>query len=235
MIKAVFFDVYNTLGRFHPPREEIQIAAAREYGLELTPRGIAEGYAKADAFMTRQNAREHIQRLTPEARLDFFAEYERLVLEGAGADVPVGQAKEIWQKVRAVPSILKAYDDVEPVLAGLKGRGLTVGLISNIFQDLDVIADNMGIAPYVDCKIRSKDVGAAKPHAPIFEAALRAAKVMPAEAVHVGDQYEGDVVGARNAGMGAVLLDREWLHAKHDDVTRIRGLAELPAVLDAWG
>lgn len=234
MLKAVFFDVYNTLARFHPPREEIQIAVAKEHGLDLTPRGIAEGYARADAFMTQQNARGHIQRMTPEARLDFFAEYERLILEAAGADVTVGQAKEIWQKVRAVPSILTAYDDVEPVLAGLKGRGLTVGLISNIFQDLDVIADNMGIGPYVDCKIRSKDVGVSKPHAPIFEAALRAADVAAAEAVHVGDQYHGDVVGARNVGMGAVLLDREWLHAKHDDVPRIRGLDELPSLLDAW-
>ncbi len=235
MIKAVFFDLYNTLAHFHPPRQEIQIAVAKEYALAPTAEGIVKGYAKADAYMTYQNSQLHIQRMSAEARLDFFAEYQRLIFEGAGIDIPVAQAKDLWHKVRAVPSVLKAFDDVEPTLATLKERGLTVGLISNIYQDLNVICDNMGIAPYLEFKISSKDVGAEKPHAPIFEAALEAAGVLATEAIHVGDQYAGDVIGARNIGIMPVLLDREWLHDEHKDVARIRTLNELLALLDKTG
>lgn len=232
MIKAVFFDLYNTLAHFHPPRQDIQIAVAKRYGLAPTAEGIVKGYAKADAYMTYQNSRLHIQRMPAEDRLDFFAKYERLILEGAGIDVPVGQAKEIWLKVRAVPSFLKAFEDVEPTLATLKERGLTVGVISNIYQDLNVICDNMGIAPYLEFKISSKDVGSEKPHAPIFEAALEAAGVSAAEAIHVGDQYAGDVIGARNVGIMPILLDREWLHDGPKDVTRIQTLNHVLALVN---
>jgi FMN phosphatase YigB (HAD superfamily) len=48
--------------------------------------------------------------------------------------------------------------------------------------------------------------------------------------VHVGDLYEVDVVGARSAGLEAVLVDVADL-STHRDVTRIHSLAELPALI----
>ena len=229
MIKAIFFDLYNTLARFHPPREDIQVVAAKEFGLEVEPEGIVRGYAKADAFMTQQNSRLHIQKMSPEDRLSFFAEYERLILEGAGADVSTGLARDIWTRVRAVPSHLAVYDDVLPILIELKDRDLILGVISNMYQDLDIICENMGIAPLLSFKVSSRTAGAEKPHPPIFLAALREAGVEPAEAIHVGDQYNGDIVGARNVGIHPILLDRDGLLDEYDDVDRIRTLGELPA------
>ncbi|MBI4297348.1 MAG: hypothetical protein HY676_02315 [Chloroflexi bacterium] len=40
MIKAVFFDWYNTLARFYPPREEQQVAACRQLGVETSPQAL---------------------------------------------------------------------------------------------------------------------------------------------------------------------------------------------------
>ena len=54
--KAVFFDMYNTLAGFRPSRYEVQSEACREFGIEVTPAGIVQGYAAADAYMTEQNA-----------------------------------------------------------------------------------------------------------------------------------------------------------------------------------
>ena len=68
MIKAVFFDLYNTLATFAPPREVLQMEAAREFGLELDPAGIPRGYVEADDLMTEQNAVRHIVQLSREER-----------------------------------------------------------------------------------------------------------------------------------------------------------------------
>ena len=71
----------------------------------------------------------------------------------------------MWAKVRAYPSVLTPFDDVIPTLWTLKERGLIVGLISNIYQDLDALCDNMKLSPYLDFKVSSRTAGAEKPHA----------------------------------------------------------------------
>ena len=85
----------------------------------------------------------------------------------------------------------------------------------------------MKLSPYLDFKVSSRTVGAEKPHAPIFEAALRESGVEPSDAIHVGDQYDGDVVGARNVGIKPILIDRDGVHPEHDDVDRISALDEV--------
>ncbi len=227
MIKAVFFDLYNTLARFDPPREQTQMQAARQCGLEPDLQGLVRGYADADRFMTEQNSRLHIQKMAREDRLKFFAGYERLVLKGGGIDASLELAAEVWAKVREQRYALAPFDDAIPTLQALKERGLVLGLISNIYRDLDELCGRLGIAPYLDLKVSSMSAGAEKPHPPIFLTALKESGVEPQEAIHVGDQYHGDVVGARGVGIRPVLLDRDGLLAEHDDVERITALSEV--------
>ena len=59
-------------------------------------------------------------------------------------------------------------------------------------------------------------VGVAKPDPRIFELGLRAARTKPAETVYIGDSYFVDVVGARRAGLGAVLFDPARLWGERD-------------------
>ena len=51
-----------------------------------------------------------------------------------------------------------------------------------------------------------------KPHAPIFQEALRRSGTEAADVVHVGDQITSDVQGAANVGIRPVLLDRDGNH-----------------------
>lgn len=226
-MKAVFFDLYNTLARFDPPREQTQMQAARDYGLDLDPAGILRGYMQADAFMTEQNARGHIQKIPREERLAFFAQYERLILKGAGVDVSEELAGRVWARVRETPSTLALFDDVLPTLQAIRARRLTIGLVSNIYQDLDVLCERLGIAPYLAFVVSSRSAGAEKPHPPIFLAALEKAGVLAQEAMHIGDQYRGDVLGARGVGIHPLLLDRDGLLDGYHDVERIRSLPEV--------
>ena len=231
MIKVVFFDFFNTLVRYEPLREEIQARAAAACGLKTDHEGIVRGYTAADLFMTRQNARKHFQKLEPAARADFFAEYERLLLAGAGLDVSREVALKVWEKVSATPTELAPFPDALPTLKDVKARGLKTGLLSNIYRDLDEACAELGLADDLDIKVSSREAGAEKPHAPIFLMALERAGVRPGEAMHVGDQYEGVVVGARAVGIRPVLLDRTGSLAHYADVTRIRTLPEVLTLL----
>ena len=89
MIRAVLFDVYGTIAGWTPSRYQLQRMACVAFGLEdsVTPEGILKGYASADAFMTAENASRPLRLRDQKGRDEFFAEYERLVLQGCGIDV----------------------------------------------------------------------------------------------------------------------------------------------------
>ena len=95
MIKAVFFDFYNTVGRFWPPREELQATACGEFGIEVTPDGVDVGYSLADAYMAREVARLPLRDRDRQGVKDFFSEYQRLILQGAGVEVSLELALKI--------------------------------------------------------------------------------------------------------------------------------------------
>ena len=54
--------------------------------------------------------------------------------------------------------------------------------------------------------VDSRVAGVEKPDPRIFHIALEQLDVAPGDALYVGDVYEVDVVGARNAGLAAALV-----------------------------
>ena len=207
-IKAVFFDLYNTLARFWPPREQIQAQACADFGYSVTPEGIARGYLRADAFMSRENARSQVQRRSPADQLTFFTEYERLILEGAGVDATPSVAGQIWQRVRQIPYGMALFDDVADTLPRLRASGYVVGVITNMSSTGQQVASDLGLDAYADFVVTSGEVGMGKPHPPIYLTALARANANPSEAVHVGDSVSGDVEGAMSVGITPVYINR---------------------------
>ena len=235
MIKAIFFDLYNTLARFYPPREEVQAEACADFGIHVMPKGIIRGYGQADVFFTTENSRLPLRERSEADREDMFAEYERIILQGAGVEVPREQAREIWRRVRQVPYDLALFDDVIPALEHLKSLDLTLGLLSNINRAGDELAQSLGLGSHIGIAITSREVGAEKPEPPIFLAALERAAVLPAEAMHVGDQYSSDVEGALAVGINPVLLDRYGNNGLEAvDCPVIRGLNEVASLLERY-
>ena len=82
MIKAIFFDFYNTLVHFYPTVEDIQLCACKEIGLTVTKEGVMRGYEKADGFFNLENSRKPIIYRSEQERKEFFAVYEKMILEG---------------------------------------------------------------------------------------------------------------------------------------------------------
>ena len=231
MIKAIFFDFYNTLVRFWPPLDQIQMAACQEFGFNIEPEAISYGYSVADVYFNRENEIKPLATRTEEERTAFFAQYEQILLENAGLSVSLDLARQIWQIAISVPKDFIAFDDTLESLERLRGKGYCLGVVSNLRRDMDQLCRNLGMSPYLDFCLTSADVGAEKPDPAIFRAALKQAGVMPSEAVHVGDQPRSDMVGARGAGLHAILLDRGGWQDGIENCVRITGLSELDDIL----
>jgi putative hydrolase of the HAD superfamily len=117
------------------------------------------------------------------------------------AATPVEEALEIFFVER---NRVEFYDDVRPALERLRSK-YRLFAVSNGNADLN----RCGIADLFDGHVTASAAGAAKPDARIFAHLLRIAGVEPIEVLHVGDDPLADVVGATQAGMQAVWLNRD--------------------------
>jgi putative hydrolase of the HAD superfamily len=101
-----------------------------------------------------------------------------------------------------------------------------IAVISNADGKIDAVLRRCGIVDCFASITDSGNVGHEKPHPAIFEAALREMKALPAESLYVGDVYSVDYVGARNAGMQAVLFDVAGAY-RDQEFPRVESLAGL--------
>ena len=121
-------------------------------------------------------------------------------------------------------------DFVRPALEQLRGAGCTLVVVSNANGTLHRKFDRLGLTSMFDVLLDSALEGVEKPDPRLFEIALQRANADRATTVHVGDFYNIDVVGARNAGLRGILVDERDLH-RDADCQRIRSIAELPGLL----
>ena len=95
------------------------------------------------------------------------------------------------------------YPDVEPLLQRWKSRYKLL-LVTNGNADIDRI----GLGHFFDARAVAHQVGVGKPDRRIFDHACEQAGVAPSRVLHLGDDLELDVRGARLAGMHAAWLRR---------------------------
>jgi HAD superfamily hydrolase (TIGR01509 family) len=105
-----------------------------------------------------------------------------------------------------------------------------IAVISNADGRIDAVLGRCGICDCFASITDSGIVGHEKPHPEIFAAALREMKADPAESLYVGDVYSVDYIGARNAGMDAVLFDVSGAYRERG-LPRVESLAELESWL----
>ena len=233
MIRAVFFDWFGTLATYHPPREHLQSQVLQELGFDVSPEDLRLGLLAADREFYQETAAASSRDMTRQERTNMLLRHQQRTLSKAGVQVPGDLLPRIFARARELSAGMKfrLFDDVLTTLQALKKRDLVLGLLTNLRQDVDSICRELGMDTYLDFTVTSAEVGAEKPHPPVFLAALERAAVTSDEALHVGDQYNVDVVGARNLGIRAVLLDREDIYPEVADCPRIHALPEVTAYL----
>jgi putative hydrolase of the HAD superfamily len=165
---------------------------------------------------------------------EVFIGYTRRIIELMGGRSPVADtvAREMYDEW-ASDQHFSLYDDVRDSLEALVGRGVRLGLISNSHRCLESFQAHFGLDGLISVAISSADLGYMKPHPAIFQAALDRMGVNATASMMVGDSLVHDVIGARQAGMRAVLLARGRVgrSLEGDDVPVIRSLRELPDLL----
>jgi putative hydrolase of the HAD superfamily len=232
VIKAVFFDWFNTLARYDPPREELYRQTFQEFGIDLSLKTIYKGLQVGDRFFFAESAKALVRGKTLEERAKYFVCYPKAIAEAAGINLSSENQMRIVQKaLRDFTGVFVLFEDVLPLFQQLKNRGLMRGIITNADKNVFSLIEKLGLKPYLDVIVTSEQVGAEKPAAPIFLAALEQAKVKAPEAIYVGDQYQSDVLGARGAGIESLLIDRYDVTPEIQDCPRIRTLSELISYL----
>jgi putative hydrolase of the HAD superfamily len=228
-IKAVFFDAGNTLLLPHPSVEEVcvEVLAGRGYrppledlkrGLERAERYYEQRYWADDTFWASEAEASAM-----------WSEMYGLAMEEAGVDDSMAMGRLLYDEF-GKGDRWTLFPDVLPTMRELYDLGLRMGIVSNWDARLPGLCHHLGLSSYLDFVISSANLGQIKPEASIFQSALDRVGVEAAEAVHVGDHYYADVLGARSAGIRPVLLDR-WEWASRPDCTVITSLAELPELV----
>tara|TARA_B100001121_G_C18527259_1_gene544209 strand:- start:125 stop:844 length:720 start_codon:yes stop_codon:yes gene_type:complete len=230
-IKAVFFDIYGTIADFFPPKEEIQINVAEKFNITLDKDKILDAYKLANNFLVKQNSIFPIRKMNDEQKLNFFSEYEKIIIDNSGSNVDVGVAKNIWVEITKQKYDLKIFPDLIQCINDLRDMGLILGLISNINMSGKKIAEKLGVSSYFNYVFTSEDLGYEKPNKMIFEKSLDIAKLTSSEVVFVGDQVESDILGAKNANILPILLDRYNNYENYSEVIKISDLFQLQEII----
>lgn len=127
----------------------------------------------------------------------------------------------------------RLFDDVLPCLDWLRAAGVLLAAVTNASGEHQraKLAD-LGLAPVFDYVAIAGELGVAKPDPVMFHSVCARLGCDPGEAAHVGDKLRTDAVGARDAGLGGVWLDRHQTGAEvPGGVHVISGLDELPQLL----
>jgi len=105
-------------------------------------------------------------------------------------------------------------------------------LVSNRRDDFGEELLDLGIADYFDFTLAAGEIGIWKPRPEIFfEGLARAGGITPEAALYIGDNYYADIVGARGAGIEALLID--WRHVFTDVRSpRFENMLEVLAYLE---
>ena len=233
MIRAVFFDWFNTLAHNDPPRYQLHVQACHELGINVSPEAVKRGISVADRYFFEENTRSPVEKRSPEEKGRVYAHYQDILMGEARVSATKEQMRQIRDRVQQLYKDVKwvLFDDVLSTLEMLKARQLVLGMLTNATRELLAVNSELGLEQHLDFVVISEEVGDDKPRPPIFLAALERAGVSASEAMHIGDQYQVDVVGARGVGINPVLLDRSDVFTEVTDCPRIRTLPEIADLL----
>lgn len=183
---AVLFDLDGTLIGASKSKSGIMKECARELGLPE---------------ITRAEYHEAFEQVIRDAKIDTRVPvFERIV-----GDRELAEELAERYRTRSLESSI-IYPDAEEVLQKLSVRK---GILTNgprLVQWEKI--RKFDLDKYVESVVISGEIGKSKPGREIFDFALKSLGLAPDEAVYVGDTPHHDVMGARNAGLVSILINR---------------------------
>jgi putative hydrolase of the HAD superfamily len=203
--KHIFFDLDHTLWDFETNSKQALQQIYKEQNL------IEKGIPVFDNFYNRYVpindrywARYHNQIVSKE-KLRHGRFYDTLKEFGINDEALAETMAQSYLDLS--PKMTSLFADAVDVLKYLQSK-YTIHLITNGFAEVQWIKiENSGLKPFFEHIIISEEVGTQKPDKAIFEIAMERAKTNAAESIMIGDNYNTDIVGARNAGMDQIFFN----------------------------
>jgi len=224
----ILFDFFGTLVEYSASRVEQGYECSHSV---LTAAGSALGYDEFLALWERTNGEFDA---CAEATLEEFSmdavctEFLRRAVPAPPSSKSVATFRDVylreWNKgVRYIAGVVEMLADLS--------RHYTLALVTNTHQ-ADFVhghLEAMGCAPYFDTVVTSIEHGRRKPSPCIFARALELGRGRPESALHVGDSYSADYLGAAAAGVRCLLLDPLGAHDvpasdRLGEILELRGL-----------
>lgn len=234
-LRIIFFDAGNTLIRMNYP---VIAAALGEQGVPVTQEQIQQSEWRARVRLDR----EVLRRSAPHALVastedqSVAARYFRYLLDELGVTDPATIERIAkWRDRYNLPVGLWNAPEpaAEAALELVRAAGVRAAVISNSNGSVRSILADLGLTRWLEFVIDSQEVGVEKPDPEIFRLALERSAVRAEEAAYIGDLYSVDVLGARAAGMRAILLDPGACWGEPDCVMAADVLAAVRRLVDA--
>lgn len=199
-VTHVFFDVGGTILHPDPGAPEIfrRVLAKRGHRLDIP--------AILRLVRNPESLVHLIRPLARERQTEYYRHINARVLEHLGVESDAAILDDIRDAFEEV--VWHPYPDAVATLRGLRTAGFRLGVVSNADDRLPIVLQRCGVAEYFDTVTVSVEAGAEKPDPRIFRRAVARAGAVPERALHVGDSYEADYLGARQAGLHAVVVQR---------------------------
>lgn len=189
MIKAVIFDMFETLVTLFVGRTYFSEDIARDLGIDVTE------------FRREWHKNEHdrtIGKLTIEEGI-------AMSIEPFGICTPENVALVAGKRNEALGDTFgNIPDETFELLGELKKRGIKIGLITNTFSDERALIRSSRLFPYFDAVRISYEEGVSKPDPSMYLSIMEEFGAEPAECLYVGDGGSKELYAARELGMNAL-------------------------------
>lgn len=189
MIKAVIFDMYETLITHYNCPLYFGAQMAADAGIPVEKFQPLWRSTEAERTVGNMTFEDVVTKILEENNC-----YSEEVL------------KTITDKRTAVKEecFKHLHEEIIPMLEALKERGIKVGLISNCFSEEAIVIRKSILFPYFDGVCLSYEQGVQKPDKEIYRRCMEQLDVSPKECVYVGDGGSFELETAREIGMTAV-------------------------------
>ncbi len=227
-IKHVFFDLDRTLWDFE--KSALEAFERIFVGMNLKEKGVPSAMRLHEVYTVHNNRlwQQYRNGEIEKSKLMWYRFY--LTLLDFGID-----DRQLSDRIGSY------YLDISPKLVNLFPNAIeildylfpkyTLHLITNGFaevQETKLLVS--GMKKFFKTVVTSEEAGVKKPDPQIFRYAFEKSGAQPAESVMIGDDYEVDIAGAKNAGMHQILFD-PFNKAAGNGVIRVDDLIKIKEIL----
>lgn len=221
---VILFDAGNTLS-YLDHQVLAQVAA------QVGPAVAAETLARCEAVAKRRYEETLRRGASHEGG---WLLYMRAIFEAAG--LGSGDAARAAEAAKLEHERFNLWrrvpEGLPEALSRARAAGIRLGIVSNSEGALLALLERVGLASYFETVVDSGLESVRKPDPAIFQLALTRMGIGPESVLYAGDIPDVDVVGARAAGLDAVLIDTLDHYPSYRDAPRFRSVLDL---LEALG